>query len=238
MTETIRSIAKMIDHSLLHPTMTDQELRDGCDVALRCDVASVCVKPYAVQMASEMLAGSDVMVGTVVGFPHGNSRVDLKVREAELAMADGAEELDVVVNIGKVLSGDWAFVAGEIRDINQVVVGGGATLKVIFENDFLDDDTSKRQLCAICSEHGVAFVKTSTGYGFVKQAEGGYAYVGATDHDLALMREASAASVQVKAAGGVRTLDDVLRVRALGVTRVGATATEAILEEARKCGYR
>jgi len=238
MTETIRSIAKMIDHSLLHPTMTDQELRDGCDVALRCDVASVCVKPYAVQMASEMLAGSDVMVGTVVGFPHGNSRVDLKVREAELAMADGAEELDVVVNIGKVLSGDWAFVAGEIRDINQVVVGGGATLKVIFENDFLDDDTSKRQLCAICSEHDVAYVKTSTGYGFVKQSNGSYAYLGATDHDLALMREASAASVQVKAAGGVRTLDDVLRVRALGVTRVGATATEAILEEARKCGYR
>jgi len=237
MTDSIRSIAKMIDHSLLHPTMTDQELQDGCEIALRCDVASVCIKPYAVPMANELLAGSDVMVGTVVGFPHGNGRVDLKVREAELAMADGAEELDVVVNIGKVLSADWDFVADEIGEVNQVVASGGAILKVIFENDFLADDESKRRLCAICSEHGVAFVKTSTGYGFVKQVEGSYAYAGATDHDLALMRKASAESVQIKAAGGVRTLDDVLRVRALGVTRVGATATEAILEEARERGF-
>ena len=234
---TLRSIAKMIDHSLLHPTMTDEDLRDGCDVAVQCDVASVCIKPYAILMATEFLAGSDVKVGTVVGFPHGSSRTDLKVREAGLAMADGAEELDVVANIGKVLSADWDFVAGEIREVNQVVVGGGATLKVIFENDFLADDESKRRLCEICSEHGVAFVKTSTGYGFVKQADGSYAYVGATDHDLALMRNASAESVQIKAAGGVRTLDDVLRVRALGVTRVGATATEAILKEAKIRGY-
>ena len=237
METTLRSIAKMIDHSLLHPTMTDQELRDGCEVALRCDVASVCIKPYAVPMATELLVGSDVKVGTVVGFPHGNSRVDLKVREAELAMDDGAEELDVVVNVGKVLSADWDFVAKEIAEVNRVAVDGGAILKVIFENDFLADDESKRQLCAICSEHGVAFVKTSTGYGFVKQPDGSYAYVGATDHDLALMRSASAESVQVKAAGGIRTLDDVLRVRALGVTRVGATATEAILSEAKNRGY-
>ena len=237
METTLRSIAKMIDHSLLHPTMTDQELRDGCEVALRCDVASVCIKPYAVPMATELLVGSDVKVGTVVGFPHGNSRVDLKVREAELAMDDGAEELDVVVNVGKVLSADWDFVAKEIAEVNRVAVDGGAILKVIFENDFLADDESKRRLCSICSEHGVAFVKTSTGYGFVKQVDGSYAYVGATDHDLALMRSASAESVQVKAAGGVLTLDDVLRVRALGVTRVGATATEAILSEAKNRGY-
>ncbi|MBD3850365.1 MAG: deoxyribose-phosphate aldolase [Acidobacteria bacterium] len=237
MTESIRSIAKMIDHSLLHPTMTDLELQDGCEVALRCDVASVCIKPYAVALANEMLAGSDVVVGTVVGFPHGSSRVDLKVREAEFAMADGAKELDVVVNIGKVLSADWDFVAKEIREVNRVAVDGGAILKVIFENDFVADDESKSQLCAICSEHGVAFVKTSTGYGFVKQPDGSYTYAGATDHDLALMRRASADSVRIKAAGGVRTLDDVLRVRALGVTRVGATATEAILEEAKKRGY-
>lgn len=237
MAESLRSIAKLIDHSLLHPTMTDEDLRQGCEVALRCDVASVCIKPYAVPMATELLAGSDVKVGTVVGFPHGSSRVDLKVREAELAMADGAEELDVVVNIGKVLSADWDFVAEEIREINQLVVGGGAILKVIFENDFLTEDVLKKRLCAICSEHGVAFVKTSTGYGFVKQSGGGYSYAGATDHDLELMRRESAESVQVKAAGGVRTLDDLLRVRALGVTRVGATATEAMLSEAKKRGY-
>jgi len=234
---TLRDIAKMIDHSPLHPTMTDEDLRDGCDVALQYDVASVCIKPYAVPMATEFLAGSDVKVGTVVGFPHGNSRTDLKVEEAELAMADGAEELDVVVNIGKVLGSDWGFVAEEVQRVNQVVVGRGAILKVIFENDFLIDDESKRRLCEICSEHGVAFVKTSTGYGFVKQVDGSYAYAGATDHDLALMREASAEPVQIKAAGGVRTLDDVLRVRALGVTRVGATATESILEEAKIRGF-
>ena len=234
---TLRSIAKMIDHSLLHPTMTDQELHDGCEVALAHDVASVCIKPYAVSLASRMLAGSDVKVGTVVGFPHGSSRIDLKVREATSAMIDGAEELDVVTNIGKVLSGDWDYVAEEIREVNEVVVGGGGILKVIFENDFLTDDDTKERLCAVCSELEVAFVKTSTGYGFVKQEDGRYAYRGAIDHDLALMRRESAETVQIKAAGGVRTLDDVLRVRALGVTRVGATATEAILAEAKERGY-
>jgi deoxyribose-phosphate aldolase len=217
--------------------MTDQELQDGCEVARRCDVASVCIKPYAVPMAVRTLSGSDVKVGTVVGFPHGGSRVDLKVREATSAMIDGAEELDVVVNIGKVLSEDWDFVTEEIREVNEVVVGGGAILKLIFENDFLTDDSWKQKLCVLCSEVGVAFVKTSTGYGFVKQDDGTYAYRGAIDHDLALMRRESAESVQIKAAGGVRTLDDVLRVRSLGVTRVGATATESILEEAKKRGY-
>jgi deoxyribose-phosphate aldolase len=234
---TLRSIAKMIDHSLLHPTLTDQELLDGCEVALAHDVASVCIKPYAVPVAIRLLAGSDVKVGTVVGFPHGSSRIDLKVREATSAMIDGAEELDVVVNIGKVLSGDWVYVAEEIREVNEVVVGGGGILKVIFENDFLTDDDAKGRLCAVCSELEVAFVKTSTGYGFVKQEDGRYAYRGAIDHDLALMRRESAESVQIKAAGGVRTLDDVLRVRALGVTRVGATATESILKEAKDRGY-
>jgi deoxyribose-phosphate aldolase len=234
---TLRDIAKMIDHSLLHPTMTDDELRVGCEIALQCDVASVCIKPYAVPTAARLLAGSELKVGTVVGFPHGSSRLDLKVREASSAMIDGAEELDVVVNIGKVLSGDWDYVAEEIREVNQVVVGGGAILKVIFENDFLTDDDSKQRLCAVCSEQGVAFVKTSTGYGFVKQEDGRYDYRGATDPDLALMRRESAEAVQIKAAGGIRTLDDVLRVRALGVTRVGATATESILDEATERGY-
>lgn len=238
MTKSLRLIAKMIDHSLLHPTLTDQELRQGCGVALRWDVAAVCIKPYAVPLAREILSGSDVKVGTVVGFPHGNSRVDVKKREAELAMADGAEEIDAVVNIGNVLSGDWGYVSEEIGVLNETVVRGGGLLKVIFENDYLGNDEPKRRLCEICNGHKVAFVKTSTGYGFVKREGGLYSYAGATDSDLMLMRRECIGAIQVKAAGGVRTLDDVLRVRALGVTRVGATATEAILQEARSRGYR
>ena len=234
---TLRDIAKMIDHSLLHPTMTDRDLLEGCELALRCDVASVCIKPYAVPLATELLLGSEVKVGTVVGFPHGNSHTSIKLREAELAMAEGAEELDVVVNIGKVLGGDWGYVSREIAELNELVVSGGAILKVIFENDYVEDDEQKRRLCQICSQRRVAFVKTSTGYGFVKRENGMYSYAGATDGDLELMRRESIPAVQVKAAGGVRTLDDVLRVRALGVTRVGATATEAILQEARERGY-
>jgi deoxyribose-phosphate aldolase len=228
----------MIDHSLLHPTLTDQELVEGCQLARRHAVASVCIKPYAVSLAKEILAGSDVRVGTVVGFPHGNSCIDVKLKEAEAALADGAVELDMVVNIGKVLSRDWPYVSDEIRSLNDWVVSNGALLKVIFETDFLRDDVYKSKLCEICNAHAVAFVKTSTGYGFVKRENGMYAYAGATDHDLALMRKECAASIQIKAAGGIRTLDDVLRVQALGVTRVGATATEAILAEARQRGYQ
>jgi len=237
MTETLQSIAKMIDHSLLHPTMTDEELVRGCEIAVKHDVASVCIKPYAVTLARDLLAGSHVEVGTVIGFPHGNSRADLKMHEAELALVDGATEIDMVVNIGKVLSQDWDYVSAEIRAINEIVISGGAILKVIFENDFLPEDSYKIRLCEICSQVGVAFVKTSSGYGFVKQSNGMYAYQGATDHDLTLMRQHSAPEVQVKAAGGVRTLDDVLRVRVLGVTRIGATATETILVEARQRGF-
>ncbi len=228
----------MIDHSLLHPTLTDQDLRHECEVALAWDVASVCIKPYAVPLAREMLSGYDVKVGTVVGFPHGNSRVEVKKIEAELAMTDGAEELDVVVNIGKVLGGDWEYISEEIHELNEMTARGGAILKVIFENDYLAEIECKRRLCEICNEHQVAFVKTSTGYGFVKRENGMYSYEGATDSDLMLMRRKCIGTIQVKAAGGIRTLDDVLRVQALGVTRVGATATEAILQEARNRGYR
>jgi deoxyribose-phosphate aldolase len=237
MTETLQSIAKMIDHSLLHPMLTDQELIDGCLVAIKHKVASVCIKPYAVPLAKEILADSDVKVGTVIGFPHGSSRISVKLKEARTALDDGAVELDMVVNIGKVLSQDWDYVAGEIRKVNKLTVSRGALLKVIFENDFLADDELKIKLCEICSQLAVAFVKTSTGYGFVRRENGFYTYAGATDHDLELMRKHTIPSVQVKAAGGVRTLDDVLRVKALGITRVGATATEAILAEAQKRGY-
>ena len=230
----VRELAKMIDHSLLHPTMTDADLLRECDVAVKYDVASVCIKPYAVRLAGERLKGSDVKVGTVIGFPHGNQAVETKVFEAGQVCRDGAEEVDMVVNIGKVLGKDWDYVTREINEVLKVVHDNGAILKVIFENDFLPSDDAKIKLCEICSELKVDFVKTSTGYGFVKGPDGKYSYKGATDHDLKLMREHAAPFVQVKAAGGVRTLDDLLRVKALGVTRVGATATIAMLEEAKR----
>ncbi|MEA1996469.1 MAG: deoxyribose-phosphate aldolase [Gemmatimonadota bacterium] len=240
MSKSLKSIAKMIDHSLLHPSLTDEQLLDGFRFAVEKDVAAVSTKPYAVPMAKEVLDGSDVAVGSVVGFPHGNSRIEIKVREAELACEDGAVELDAVLNIGKVLSRDWDYMDKEIGALNKVARKNGALLKLIFENDYLDDDSFKVELCRICSSHSVAFVKTSTGYGFVKQKGGGgmYSYQGATDHDLRLMRARCVPGVQVKAAGGVRTLDDLLRVMELGVTRVGATATGAILKEAVKRGYK
>ncbi|NSW53234.1 MAG: deoxyribose-phosphate aldolase [Anaerolineae bacterium] len=229
-------IAKMIDHSLLHPTLTDAEIVEGIGLAKECDVATVCVKPYSVKMAAELLDGTDVGVCAVIGFPHGNSTVAIKAAETRQVITDGAGEVDMVVNIGKVLGNDWAYVTDEIKAINDTVTAEGAILKVIFETDYLQDAHIIR-LCEICSELRVAFVKTSTGYGFVKQPAGQYAYAGATDHNLLLMRRHADPSVQVKAAGGVRTLDDVLRVRALGVTRIGATATRAILEEAQRRGF-
>ena len=222
-------IAKMIDHSLLHPTMDDQTLKEGCELARKYNVASVCIKPYAVKMAVAMLQGSEVKVGTVVGFPHGNSRIDVKVFETEKAIEDGAVEIDMVVNSGKVLSEDWDYVTDEIHALVEVTKANGVALKVIFENDFLPKDSHKIKLCKICSVLSVEFVKTSTGYGYTKQADGTYNYKGATPEDLKLMRKHSAPEVEVKAAGGIRTLEDTLKVRELGVTRIGATATEAII---------
>lgn len=228
-----KDIAKMIDHSLLHPTMTDKILEEGCLLAKQYDAASVCIKPYAIKQAVEILKGSDVMVSTVIGFPHGNSAINVKVFETEQAINDGAVEIDMVVNIGKVLGEDWSYVEDEIKQINDACKKGGAALKVIFENDYLPDDKYKIKLCEICSKLKVAFVKTSTGYGFVKGADGKYSYQGATEHDLKLMRKHSAPEVEIKAAGGVRTLEDTLKVREWGVTRIGATATEAIVKAAR-----
>jgi deoxyribose-phosphate aldolase len=232
----LKTLAKMIDHSLLHPTMTDAEILKGCDLSRRYDVATVCIKPYAVAMCKEALAGSDVGICSVIGFPHGNSTTAIKVAETEQAIQDGATEIDMVINIGKALGGDWDFVAADIDAVNRACVAQGALLKVIFETDYLRDEHIVR-LCRMCSELRVAFVKTSTGYGFVKQPGGDYNYKGATDHVLVLMRQYAAPEVQIKAAGGVRTLDDLLRVRGLGVTRIGATATEAMLEDAKRRGY-
>jgi deoxyribose-phosphate aldolase len=232
----LKSLAKMIDHSLLHPTMTDAEILKGCEIARRYDVATVCVKPYAVAMCKEALKGSGVKVCSVIGFPHGNSTTQIKVAEAEQAIHEGASEIDMVINIGKALGGDWDFVRADVDAVNQACVKNGAILKIIFETDYLQD-MHIIQLCQICSDLKVAFVKTSTGYGFVKQPSGDYNYKGATEHALKLMRQYCTPEVQIKAAGGVRTLDQLLRVRELGVTRCGATATEAMLEEAKKRGY-
>ena len=216
---TYSDIAKMIDHSLLQQVLTDAELEAGCRLAKEYDVASVCIKPYAVPLAKTLLAGTTVAVGTTIGFPHGGHVTSIKVDEAEKAMADGATELDMVVNIGKVLGKDWTYVAQDIRAVVEVAHKGKALVKVIFENCFLENE-HKEALCKICSEVEADFVKTSTGYGSG----------GALDEDLKLMRRCSPPKVQVKAAGGVRTFERLLDVRAIGVTRVGATATRVILD--------
>jgi deoxyribose-phosphate aldolase len=219
---TYEAIAKMLDHSLLQQTLTDAELEQGCRIAREYGVASVCIKPYAVRQAAGWLAGSGVAVGTTVGFPHGGHATAVKVAEARQALADGAMELDMVINIGKALGKDWRYVADDVLAVVEVAHRGQALVKVIFENCFLQDE-HKEQLCRICGEVGADFVKTSTGYGSA----------GATDEDLRLMRRCSPPHVRVKAAGGVRTFERLLAVRALGVSRVGATATKTILDECK-----
>ena len=220
---TYLDIAKMIDHSLLNPVLTDRELDEGCRLALEYNAASACVKPYYLKRCAELLAGSTVAASTVIGFPHGGHTTAIKIAEAQQALRDGGTELDMVVNIGKVLSEDWAYVSEDIRAVAGLAHANKAIVKVIFENCYLNDDQKKR-LCEICSELNADWVKTSTGYGTG----------GATLEDLALMRKHAAPHVQVKAAGGVRDLDTLLKVRAIGVTRCGATRTAGMLDEARR----
>lgn len=219
---TYQDIAKMLDHSLLNPIMTDQELEQGCQLAREYDVASVCIKPYAVKMATEILQDSTVAPSTTIGFPHGGHVTAIKVAESEQAIDDGAIELDMVVNIGKVLDKDWTYVAKDIQAVVEVAHRRNAIVKVIFENCFLEN-VHKEELCRICGEVNADFVKTSTGYG----------EYGALDEDLQLMRRCSPSHVQVKAAGGVRTFERLLEVRQYGVTRVGATASKVILEDCK-----
>jgi len=216
-------IAKMIDHSLLQPTLTDAELEAGCRLALEYDVASVCIKPYYLKRCADILAGSTVKASTTIGFPHGGHTTRIKLLEAQEALDHGCQELDMVANIGKALSGDWHFVRADIQAVVDAAHSRGQIVKVIFENCYLQDE-HKIRLCEICGEVGADFVKTSTGYGSG----------GATLEDLKLMRQHSPAAVQVKAAGGVRTFDQLLEVRALGVSRVGASRTAEMLDECRR----
>jgi deoxyribose-phosphate aldolase len=220
---TSRDIAQMIDHSLLRPELTKEQVIEGCRLAKEYSVASVCVKPCDVALAREELTGSDVINTTVIGFPHGASKTSVKVFEAEEALNDGAVELDMVLNIGRLLSGELSYVEQDIKAVVEVAHAKGAIVKVILENYYLTDDL-KVTACRICEGAGADFVKTSTGFA------GG----GATIEDLKLMRLTCSPHVRIKAAGGVRTLDKALEVRSVGVVRFGATATKAIVDEAVK----
>ena len=230
--EKVKELAKMIDHSILHPTFTDTDLKAGCETAKKYDVASVCVKPYMVKDAVELLKGTDVKIGCVIGFPHGNSATKVKVFETIEACADGAEEIDMVINIGKALQGDLDYVEEEVKAVAETCHKNGAILKVIFETDYITDNDMKIALCKVCSRAGADYVKTSSGYGFVKQPNGYYNYVGATVADIQLMKANVSEGIKVKAAGGVRNLDQLLEVQAAGASRCGATATAALLDEA------
>lgn len=222
MSYTYSDMSKMIDHSLLNPTLTTADLEAGIRLALAYDVASVCIMPYALKHCAELLAGSTVKASTTIGFPHGGHTTAIKRAEAERALEDGCEELDMVVNISKVLSGDWDYVQQDIQAVIKVAHAAKQKVKVIFENCYLNDP-QKIRLCEICSDLGADWVKTSTGYGTG----------GATHDDLRLMRKHAAPGVQVKAAGGVRDFDGLLAVRELGVTRCGASRTKEILDVCR-----
>jgi deoxyribose-phosphate aldolase len=217
---TYDAIAKRIDHSLLGPALTSAEMEEGCRLALRYGVASVCIKPGAVDLAASILKGSSVAVGTTIGFPHGGHATSVKVFEAGQAMADGATELDMVINIGHAKGGEWNAVSDDIAAVTAAAHDGGSIVKVIFENCFLTDE-QKLRLCRICGEVGADYVKTSTGYGTG----------GATMDDLRLMRRSSPPQVKLKAAGGLRTLDAMIEAAELGCDRIGASRTAEILDE-------
>ena len=216
---TYEAIAGRIDHALLLPTMTEEEMTAGCRMAARYEVASVCIKPFAVALAVEALGASSVRVGTVVGFPHGGQAAAVKVAETRAALADGAAEIDMVVNIGRVLGGRWDDVAAEIRAIHEVTRAAGGLLKVIFETCYLDE-AQKIRLCEICGAIGVDYVKTSTGFGTG----------GATEGDIQLMRRVCPPHVKVKASGGIRDLDAAIRLSELGAERLGLSGTATILD--------
>lgn len=215
-------ISRMIDHSLLKPSLTFVDFEAGCRMAVVYKTGSVCIQPHYLKRCAEILRGSGVKASTVIGFPHGGHCTSIKVAEAKQALTDGGEELDMVCNISRVLSGDWDYVKADIAAVIAVTHGAGQKIKVIFENCYLNDD-QKIRLCEICSDLRADWVKTSTGFGTG----------GATMDDLRLMRKHSAPAVQVKAAGGVRDMEAILQCREIGVTRIGASVTQAMLDECR-----
>lgn len=230
---TVAQLAKMIDHTILHPKLGAADLKKVCDEARHYNVASVCVKPYMVADARRHLAGTDVKVGCVVGFPHGIQTIFAKVAETKDSIANGAQEIDMVINEAKALEGDWDYLTKEIGAVTEACHIGGALVKVIFETDYVDDPAAIKKLCEICTEVGADFVKTSTGFGYNKGEDGKYSYVGATRENLELMVASTGPNTHVKASGAVRDLDKLLMVREVGCKRCGATATVAMLEEAK-----
>jgi len=220
---TCHDIAQMIDHSLLRPELTEKDVREGCEVAKKYKVATVCCRPSELALVTQLLQGSDVKPTTVIGFPHGCNKTETKAFEAEQAIADCALELDMVINIGKLLDGDHGYVKKDIKAVVDVAHRHDAAVKVIFENYYLTDE-QKKVACRLAEDAGVDFVKTSTGF-----ADGG-----ATLADLQLMREHVSEKVQVKAAGGVRDLEMAIKIRQVGCTRFGATRTQDIMEQCYK----
>ncbi len=212
-------IAKMIDHSLLKPMLTDEQIADGCKIADEYGVASVCVRPSDVLLAKKILKESRVLVTTVIGFPHGSTTSNTKIEEAKEAIKNGAAELDLVLNIGKLKSGENKYVKDEIERVTKYVHSKNVKVKVIFENCYLNDNEIIIA-CEICNEAGADWVKTSTGFGTG----------GAMDAHIKLMREHCKPEIQIKAAGGIRTLERALEIKKLGCTRFGATATVDILK--------
>jgi deoxyribose-phosphate aldolase len=239
------SIVKLIDHAVLQPSQTDDDVRAACSLCAELGVASVCVKPCHVPLAAEFLLHNSpphlgegsgeglVLVSTVIGFPHGGTSTQTKVAETQLACGQGAREVDMVINIGKALSGDWLYVEQDITEVVQAARLNGAITKVIFETGLLPSDDIKIRLCKISEAAGAAFVKTSTGFGYVKRADGTLAATGATEHDVRLMRQHCSPAVQVKASGGIRGYEDAMRFVDLGATRLGTSGTKEIASRER-----
>lgn len=231
------NIVALIDHAVLTPTQTSADVRSACEMAVRLGIASVCVKPSYVALTTELLAGSQVLPSTVIGFPHGGTSRAAKVAETIRACEQGAKEVDMVVNIGRVLESDWTYVGDDIASVVEAAKKGGAITKVIFETGLLPSDDIKRKLCELSEAAGAAFVKTSTGFGFVKDAAGNLVSTGATAEDITLMRATCSPAIQVKASGGIRSYEDAIRMVEAGATRLGTSATEAIAKGASGDSY-
>lgn len=227
-----KEFTSMIDHAVLHPTHTDEDLRVNCNLASELCAATICVKPYHTRLASKLLEHSQTKVCTVIGFPHGNSTILIKASECRKAIEDGAEEIDMVVNIAKVLESKWDYVKEELNSVISLCHSRNVICKVIFETDFLVQDHLKIKLCKLCGELGADYVKTSTGFGFVKGLDGRYSYIGATDHDVKLMIEHSPPTTKVKASGGIKDLDTLIHFKNLGVFRIGTSSTKLIADQA------